>query len=259
MKPIAWLVAAAGVVCSVVYVVTGVSGDDGTDWLNGWLIGPILLFTVVPGLFSIGNAFPGFGDLSGRVPRSLVAAPIGMGTVVSAQRTGVSVNDQPQLEIVVDVTGSDGETFRGSFTRIIDITELAAVAPGACIPVRYRSDTREVALASDAAPQELQHALNLVQVAKGHLTPQQLRIAQEGHATQAVVLAMTPTGEVRGDRSVLDLRLRVRRPDGTTFDLDQRKAVPPSGIAQVQPGMVVTVQYLPDDESQLTIATRFAG
>nr|BFF27855.1 hypothetical protein GCM10025732_58200 [Glycomyces mayteni] len=53
----------------------------------------------------------------------------------------------------------------------------------------------------------------------------------------------------------MDLDLRITRFDGTTFDLKQRKPVDGSAVAQIQPGMVVRVKYLPHDESEVVILT----
>jgi len=53
----------------------------------------------------------------------------------------------------------------------------------------------------------------------------------------------------------MDLKFRVTRADQTTFDLDQRKPIDAGAIAQLQPGMVVRVRYLPHDESELVVLT----
>jgi hypothetical protein len=188
--------------------------------------------------------------------RRFRGAPIGIGTVVSARRTGLTVNDQPQLEIVFDVATTDGQTFRGVARRLVDITELAAVAPGATLPVRYRPGSGDdtVVVATDASRAELQTVYNLVQMAKGHLDEHGLRIAEHGVDATAVVLAMRPAGEIRDDRSVLDMTLRVTRPDGTSYEVTAEKAVPPTLVPKVQPGSVVMVKYLPDDERTVALA-----
>jgi hypothetical protein len=180
-----------------------------------------------------------------------------MGTIVSAQRTGLSINDQPQLEILFDVDTMDGQSFRGVAKAIVDLTELASVVPGAILPVRYRpgSTDGKIVIAADAPQHELQAALDRVRVAKGLVTPRQMQIAEQGVEAKAVVLAMAPTGDLQGDRAVMDIKFRVTRADQTTFDLDQRKPIDAGALAQLQPGMVVRVRYLPHDESELVVLT----
>ncbi|RKN45886.1 hypothetical protein D7294_05475 [Streptomyces hoynatensis] len=111
-------------------------------------------------------------------------------------------------------------------------------------------------VATDAAPQEVQRVTGRVQLAKGEITARQLRIAEEGREAHAVVVAMTPTGEVRGERAVVRLTLRVTRPDGTAFDSTQEKNVPASLAPGLQPGTVVPVRYLPDEESEVVVMLR---
>ncbi|QFU87200.1 hypothetical protein [Amycolatopsis sp. YIM 10] len=243
----------AGLVCTAIWVVGGLTGDDEFAWLNAWMAGPFLLLTSLPFAF-----MRGLGGVFGGMPREFRDAPIGIGTVTGVARTGLSVNDQPQLEIQLQVDTADGRSFPATARQIVDLTDLAAVQPNATLPVRYLPDGR-VALATDAALPELQSALNRVQLAKGWLTPNQLRIAEQGVDARAVVLAMTPAGHTPDGRSEVRLGLRVTRADGTTFDLEQDKKLPPSAVGQVQPGMVVRVKYLPHDESEVAVVTSLAG
>ncbi|GAA2171707.1 MULTISPECIES: hypothetical protein [Glycomyces] len=242
---------------TVMYFVYGLTSDNPMPWVSGWMAGPIILLTTLP-MFSIGRLADGaMRELRGHTARGFEGAPIAMGTIVSAQRTGLSINDQPQLEILFDVDTMDGQSFRGVAKAIIDLTELASVVPGAILPVRYRpgSTDGKIAIAADAPQHELQAVLDRVRVAKGLVSPRQLQIAEQGVEAKAVVLAMAPTGDLQGDRAVMDIKFRVTRADTTTFDLDQRKPIDAGALAQLQPGMVVRVRYLPHDESELVVLT----
>lgn len=256
-KALNLLVIVAAGICAVMFVLTGLSGDGPTAWVNGWMIGGIIALSLLPFTATIGRVVEPFRQMRGLVPKGFEGAPIAMGTIVSANRTGLSINDQPQLEILFDVETMDGQSFRGVAKAIIDLTELAAVVPGAILPVRYvpGSTDGRVAIAADAPQEEMQAVLDRVRVAKGLVTPRQLEIAEQGVEARAVVLALTPTGEIRGDRAVMDLRLRITRPDQTQFDLDQQKPIDASAVPQVQPGMVVRVRYLPHDESEVVLIT----
>ncbi|MFD5319437.1 hypothetical protein [Streptomyces sp. NPDC127098] len=258
MRIMTWLVAIVGLGLTVPYVIGGLRGDGTSDWLNGFLAGPILLLFVVPDLVLLRRLTGRGGRLArGDVPRAFDGAPIAIGTVVSTARTGLSVNDQPQQDIQLDVDTTDGRSFRAVLRRVVDLTELATLRPGLQLPVRYRpgDEGGRVALATDADPREVQRTLSRVQLAKGQITPRQLRIAEEGVDATAVVLAMAPTGEVRHDAAVVDLTLRVTRADGSMFDIAQRKNVPGAAVARLQPGMVVRARYLPHDESEVEVVT----
>jgi hypothetical protein len=255
MKVFTWLGLTAGLGLTAAWVAGGLAGDDVFAWLNGWLVGPMILLFVVPTLFSLDKLLGGgLAGLTGGVPKAFRGAPIGVGTVVGVARTGLSVNDQPQLDIRLEVDTADGRTFPATARQVVDITELSLVRPGAILPVRYLPDGRAV-LATDAPQHELQAALDRVHVAKGHVTPHQLRIAEQGVDARAVVLDMVPTGQTPDGRTALRLSLRVTRPDGSTFDVTQDKKMLPVSIPQVQRGMVVRVRYLPNDESDIAVLT----
>lgn len=242
MRTILWLVMA---VCVAALFATGLA-ETPSMWLT--ITAAVVLMVVTFLIPFVGNGI--------RRGNAFRGAPIGIGTVLSARRTGLTVNDRPQLEITLDVTTPDGTSFVGVARQLVDLTELGAVGQGATLPVRYRPGSADgkVVLATDASPAELQSVYNLVQAAKGHLDAHGLRIAEHGLDARAVVLAMRPTGELRGDRSVLDLTLRVTRQDGSGFHVNTEKAVPPALVPRVQPGSVITVKYLPGDESTVALA-----
>lgn len=247
----------AGLACTVMYVLTGLAGPAPDSWANGWMAGPIILMAVLPFTATMGRLAGPLRELRGMVPKGFEGAPLAIGTVVQVSRTGLSVNDQPQLEILFDVDTMDGQSFRAVARSLVDLTELAAVVPGAMLPVRYRPGSTDgrVVIAVDAPQAEMQAAFDRVRLAKGLVTPRQLQIAEQGLEGRAVVLALAPTGEIQGDRAVMDLDLRITRADGTAFDLKQRKPMDASAVPQVQPGMVVKVKYLPHDESEVVIQT----
>jgi hypothetical protein len=252
MKIIAWLVTLTGLFITYLYIQQGLTGDGPMPWLNGFLAGPISTVVVAPMLFRVAALLENSGS-GGKVPAGYRDAPIGMGTVVSLARTGLSVNDRPQLLITLDVDTQDGRTFRAEAKQLVDLVQMAMVQPGRMLPVRYLPGDSRVVLATDADPAELQHVLDQIRLAKGLVTPRQLQISQQGLETRAVVLSMAPTGEIRGDRAVVSLGLRVTRPDSTAFDVVQEKALSPELVAAVQPGAVVRVRYLAHDESEVVI------
>ncbi|SDE21382.1 hypothetical protein [Glycomyces harbinensis] len=257
-KVINWILALAGVICTVMFVLTGLNGDGPVAWANGWMAGPIILIGVLPITLATGRMVDGaMSQMRGHAPKGFEGAPLAMGTIVSADRTGLSINDQPQLEILFDIDTMDGQSFRGVARTIVDITELSAVVPGAILPVRYRpgSTDGKVVIAADAPQAELQAALDRVRLAKGLVTPRQLQISEQGTETKAVVLSLSPTGDIKGDRAVMDIKFRVTRADQSTFDLEQQKPIDASALPQLQPGMVVRVRYLPYDESEVVVLT----
>lgn len=218
-------------------------------FLNGWMAMPIIAVSVIPIVWSM---------TSGPSRSQFAGQPIGIGTLVEAHRTGLTVNDQPQLDLVFDVETAEGHTFRGTARQIVDLTELAMLTPGITLPVRYRPDHMDgrIALALDADPEEVQDLMYRVQYSKGKITVRQIQIAEHGVDAQALVMEMRPTGEVRDGDAVIGLLLRVTRPDGSTFDARVEKSLAPVALPGVQPGTVLRAKYLTDDEQDVSIEVR---
>jgi hypothetical protein len=192
--------------------------------------------------------------------RAFRDASLGIGTLVEARRTGLTVNDQPQLDLVFDVEGADGVAFRGTAREILDLTVLSQLVPGVTIPVRYLPGdaSGRIVLAPDAAEEEVQDVLYDRQLRAGRITPQQVHVARNGFATTAVVMGMRPTGELSDGLAVIRLDLRVTRPDGTAFDAVRELPLAQAALPGVQPGSVVAARYLPEDEGYVAIEVRVA-
>ena len=100
-----------------------------------------------------------------RPPDEFHDAPIAVGTVVSATRTGRMVRDHPELDIQVQVHTADGRSFPATTRRPVVAGELPAVQPDTQLPVRYLADGR-VMVAWDASDQEIRAAIDRVNVAR---------------------------------------------------------------------------------------------
>lgn len=249
---IRWGVVLLALAGCAMYVYTGLtSGDEMLPWLNGWMAAPIIAVTIVPIVFQL---------TSGPGRARFAQGELALGTLTGMRRTGLTVNDQPQMDLDFDVDTASGQRFRGTARQIVDLAQLAQLVPGTVLPVRYLPDANDgrIGIDTDADEAEVQALLYRVQLAKGKITPQQVRIAQEGVAAQAVVMEMRPTGEVRDGDAVIDLLLRVTRPDGTVFDARVQKALAPVALPGVQPGSVVTAKYLPENEQDVSIGVRVA-
>lgn len=232
--------------------------DEHTGAMLGWvgpqMTLPIIAVTVVAMIF----AFTGDGILeafTGRNSSEFRDAAVGIGTIVSFRQTGVSVNDQPQVKIAFRVEGSDGKVFDSQAKIIVGLTELALLAPGVVLPVRYlpgRTDKVEVDRSGDNGA--AQRAMNESMIRKGITTRGKLDIAERGIAAQAVVRSLDVPGRIRGGYTEIALGLVVTRPDGTTFHTRAEKYLPPTAVGSVQVGRIVQVHYLPDNEQEVVIA-----
>jgi len=228
------------------------SVDYSSPWADYvWV--PIVAGSVFFTLFTLINVL-GSIRLAGGNSAAMRDAPIGIGTITSVRRTGLSVNDQPQLAIGLTVRTADGQAFDSVATQLVDLTELAVVVPGAVLPVRYvpgRPDKVEIDQSGDQAAIQAVH--DQVMVRAGLTSRRSLDIAARGIEAQAVVAAVRPTGRITGGNPEMAITFIVTRPDGSTYETTVEKFLAANLIGHVQTGRVVTVLYLPGDEHEVVM------
>lgn len=69
---------------------------------------------------------------------------VGQATVDSINDSGVTVNENPQVEFVLDVTLPGREPYKASLTQVVSRLAIAGFQPGATVPVRVSPDDPQV-------------------------------------------------------------------------------------------------------------------
>jgi len=222
---------------------------------NVWapVVALVMMATTLP-LLGAASVLGGLGG--GLGAKEMAGAPVAIGTVTGVVRTGVSVNDQPQLAISMDVETPEGRRFTAVAKQVVDITQLADLVPGTVLPVRYLHDRPGVvALDRGDDPALVQAAYNAVMVRAGLTTERNLDIAARGTRAQGVVSSVRPTGHLLDGNPEMEIGLGVTRPDGTVFHTSVVKVLPASSVVSVQVGRVLTVYYLPEREDEVVLQT----
>lgn len=223
-------------------------------WAGPALVWPLVAMTVALFVF----AFTGrsvVAALTGRNSAEFRDGPIGIGTVRSMSRTGMTLNDNPEVRIDLTVLTPDGRTFDSHAKQVVPLTELAALKPGAQVPVRYlpgRTDLVELDRSGDTAA--IQAAMNQAMIRRGVTTQANIDIVERGVTAQAVVQELTVPGEIRDGNARLHITLAVTRPDGSVFSTEVVKFLPPPAVPHVQVGSVLTVHYPPGDEQRIVLS-----
>jgi len=182
------------------------------------------------------------------------------GTIVSAEQTGLFVNEQPQLEITLQFSTANGEQVTSSDRMIVALTDLSEIRPGGLLPLRYDPEKpQNIILDLDVELDVLQAALDAQLVASGETTREKLDIRDNGVKAQGVVLSAQPTGKIVDGKGEMKLHINVVRPDDQgTFEVVTERPVSQQHLSDVQPGSVIEVYYYPWDEQNIVIAYRFS-
>ncbi|MFD6099774.1 hypothetical protein ACFVWN_21695 [Nocardiopsis flavescens] len=219
-------------------------------YMGAGIAGAVLLLTAFP-MGMTASSLKGLGGA-----RAMAAAPLAVGTVTDWRRTGLTVNDAPQIAITLDVETPEGYRFRGVAKELLDPAEVGLLEPGAVLPVRYRPDRPGVVAIDRSGDQAAaQTAFDAVMLRAGLTTPRALEIAAHGIAAQGVITEVRPTGNLVGGNPEMDVEVAVTRPEGGVFHTRTVKRLPARLSTSLQVGRVVTVHYLPGQEDEITLQT----
>ncbi|MFL1378213.1 MULTISPECIES: DUF3592 domain-containing protein [unclassified Nocardiopsis] len=188
--------------------------------------------------------------------KAMANAPIAIGTVTDWRRTGLTVNDNPQIAITLDVETPEGYRFTAVAKELLDPAEVGLLESGATLPVRYRPDRPGVvAIDRSGDRAAAQAAFDAVMLRAGLTTPRALEIAAHGIPAQGVITEVRPTGNLVNGNPEMDVEVAVTRPDGSVFHTRTVKRLPARLSTSLQVGRVVTVHYIPGQEDEITIQT----
>jgi hypothetical protein len=205
-----------------------------------------------------------------------------MKTGVSAQaqilkvwQTGMYVNEQPQLGMVLQVQPTDGTApFQAEAKKVVSFVQIPQFQPGGMLEVKYDpANPKDVAIAAILGGGMMMGGMPMAGVQMGGLMPapamnpqateqmlMQLQSAHEnivkmGTPAQAKVLQYMPMGiNINGNNPVVNLMVEVHPASGALFNaMIQGVPVAETSVPKYQPGQLITVRYLPMDQTQVAV------
>lgn len=148
-------------------------------------------------------------------------------TIVRTWDTGVRINDNPQVGMLLLVQPSSGAPFQAQVSHTVSIVQMPMFQPGAKLQVKYDSaDPTLVAISSviaggAATAGPMASTLMNAQQAEQMLTQFQManeQLLKTGLAAAAKVLQYLPLGiNVNGNNPAVNLVVEVHPTGGSTF------------------------------------------
>lgn len=217
---------------------------------TGWDI--FVLVSLIPVIVGGIMIFVGWG-LGSPAPTS--NARLGVGSVEKITSTGLSVNDVPQYRLTLRVRGADLQEFTGQLSLFIHPHELGTFARGTVLPVAYEPEKPQKLLeVPDDRMEEAQEMYHRQRVLMGLADPRGPEIHSRGTATTGVIMAVTPTGEIRQGHTGLEITVRFRNLGGVLVDRSTVTFLQPSMLPKFTIGHQVEVFHLPEDDTQFSFA-----
>lgn len=184
-------------------------------------------------------------------------------TIVNVWETGVRINQQPQVGILLEVHPANAAPFQAQATTVISYFQAAQFQPGATVQVKYDpNNTSKVAIAA------LGGAANPAFGSAGAMNPAQSAQVQQliqidaanqslratGEAAQATITNVVNLGvNVNGNNPALRFQLEVHPTGRPTFAAQAVGVVAETSIPKYQSGSSVWVKFDPNDISRVTL------
>lgn len=182
--------------------------------------------------------------------------------------TGVTINNDPQIGVELQVTPSTGMPFTVQTKQLISRLQTSYYQPGTACQVRYDpNDTSTVAIESiggsggvadsggsygntSYTPQQIQQVQN--ELMKQDTLNQQ--IMSYGTSAKAVILTYQDLNiKVNGNNPAVTLEVEVTPDDRPSFKATVKGVIKDTSVPKYQPGHEVYVKYDPNDLTKVTM------
>lgn len=206
-----------------------------------------------------------FGPMlnTGRLQKTGIS---GKATILEVRDTGVTINNSPQVKLIVEVKNSFGQKYQATIRTLVSRLNPVAYRPGMEIPVKIdpKNEKNVVpdytgvisqrgggggGMSSAAQPNEEALKAELEQLQKDNDA-----ILLSGRQARAIVKKYTWLGAyINGNNPYVELELEVLPEHSSSFSGKARGAIAEASVPKYQPGCEIFVKYDFYDNSKVVI------
>lgn len=155
-----------------------------------------------------------FGELRGNTPPIKNGIPT-IGFLKSYSQTGVYINEQPKIRLVMDVLDENGNTFTGEMKKVIPLTELHQLQVGMPLSIMYNPAKPEK-LAMDPNPDydKMQDLFDRYESQKPGSTmsyAERAELRKKGQNALALVKNVDLTGKTLDDKVETSIEIEITK------------------------------------------------
>jgi hypothetical protein len=190
------------------------------------------------------------------------------GVITRIWDTGVTINNNPEIGIEVQVTPSTGMPFTAKAKSVISRLQTSYYQPGMACTVRYDpNDTSKVAIESLGSSSgtssagtgygNVGYSQQQTQQIQDELMKQDAlnqQIMSYGTSAKAVILSYQDMNiKVNGNNPAVTLEVEVTPDDRPSFKATVKGVIQDTSVPKYQPGREVYVKYDPNDLTKVTM------
>lgn len=188
------------------------------------------------------------------------------GVITRIWDTGVTINNDPEIGLEVQVTPSTGMPFTAKAKKLISRLDTSYYQPGMSCTVRYDpNDTSTVAIESlggsspgyGGSNQNAGYSQQQIQQVQDELMRQDAlnqQILSYGVPAKAVILSYQDMNiKVNGNNPAVTLTIEVKPEGSPSFNATVKGVIKDSSVPKYQPGHEVYVKYDPNDLTKVSM------
>jgi hypothetical protein len=249
------IVAKIGIIIGLLGGLIGVAAAISADPLGGSFVALIVIG-------SFGSVYWIFFRPMIQRSRLLKTGISAEGTVLKIWDTGVTINDNPQIGLLVEVRPQTGMPFQSETKLVISRLDVGAYQPGMTVNVRYDPKNQSkvaienvtggsgLALKQNYSPSEIKQMEEMLTKINNENTA----LMAYGESARAIVLKYMPMGiNVNGNNPAVTLELEVLPDSRKSFKATAMGVIAEQSVAKFQPGEEIYVKFDPNDTSKVTI------
>jgi hypothetical protein len=176
-------------------------------------------------------------------------------TIVALGDTGVTINQNPQIKLELDVRGRDGRNYRATTTAIVSRLVSARYVPGTLVNVVVdTNDPQQVALvdvAGPASPTPAGQATGIEQRLQ-EISAYNERLSRSGEPARATIVKTEPMNiTVNGNNPAMSFIVKVHPAGADPFLAEAAGVIGEQAVAKYQPGCDIYVRFEQSDKTRV--------
>jgi hypothetical protein len=203
------------------------------------------------------------GVMGGGAKKILATGLPAQATILEVRDTGVTVNNNPQIKLILQVTPQTGMPYQAEVKLLISRLETYKYQSGMVLPVKYDpNDTSKIAIdfsgnssagaSNESSPNSEDTAQLEDMLLKMDAANKQLMAY--GEEAKAIVKKYIPMGiNVNGEDPAVTLELKVLPYSGEPFNATAKCVIIGTRVTKFQPGCEIYVKFDPNDISKVTV------
>ncbi len=182
-------------------------------------------------------------------------------TIKSVQDTGITINQNPEVKLVVEIKNTLGQTYTTTVLAMVSRIQPNAYQAGMVIPVKIDPNNEKKAIIdmskqaeSPAPTKPTQAQTDAITKELNKLELEQNEIRNTGASARAIIKTYNWLGiNVNGNNPYVELDLEVLPDDKPAFQGKTKCAIGELNVSKYQPGQQITVKYDPNDLSKIAV------